>query len=162
MANPRRPQSLLSRLYRYRTIDPHTGCWLWTGAKDTNGYGRIKVHGQSLYAHRVSYEQHRGAIPSGLVLDHTCKHKQCFNPAHLEPVTSQENNIRGIRAITERRIEGHPRPGSWWSCCTLCGRYAQPPVERCPCGGSTGLGVDEIGRPMTAAQWQALRSKVHR
>lgn len=43
-----------------------------------------------------------GPIPDGLTLDHVvawgCRHKNCVNPAHLEPVTAAENTRRAMEA----------------------------------------------------------------
>jgi hypothetical protein len=72
-----------------------SGCWLWTGGKDTTGYGRKSVKGRLQPAHRVFYEAARGPIPSGLVLDHLCRVKLCVNPDHLEPVKQVTNVRRG-------------------------------------------------------------------
>lgn len=84
---------LPERLRKKFVIDPN-GCWVWTaGLKD--GYGQYRHNGQSRNAHRVTYEFLVGPIPEGLVLDHLCRVRRCVNPDHLEPVTNQENNIRG-------------------------------------------------------------------
>jgi hypothetical protein len=74
------------------------GCWRWTGMIDKAGYGRIRDGdtGQSLYAHRVSYEMHRGHVPAGLELDHLCRNRWCVNPDHMEAVTHRANYMRGV------------------------------------------------------------------
>lgn len=68
-----------------------SGCWIWLGALNHKGYG--KINGK--IAHRVSYEIHIGPIPDGLQLDHGCRVRCCVNPRHLEPVTLIENIARG-------------------------------------------------------------------
>lgn len=71
-------------------------CWIWTGAKATNGYGRFKTPERVVQAHRFSYELVKGKIPEGLVMDHRCRVRACVNPAHLEAVTIWENNWRAM------------------------------------------------------------------
>ena len=71
---------------------PESGCWLWLGSQlDERGYGKMKLNGKSILAHRYSYELHKGPIPLNLTIDHLCHVKQCVNPDHLEAVTSGEN-----------------------------------------------------------------------
>lgn len=95
--------------------DPTTGCWLWTGATQSNGYGCVGVYGKSQLAHRVSYELLVGPIPNGLVIDHVvargCRHRACINPAHLEPVTNLENIRRGVYANRTHCPQGHAYAG---------------------------------------------------
>lgn len=84
------------------------GCWRWTGMIDKAGYGRIRGEngraGESLFAHRVSYEMHRGPLTSGLALDHLCRNRWCCNPDHLEEVSHRVNFLRGdaLGAIVNR------------------------------------------------------------
>ena len=75
-------------------------CWLWEG-RIRNGYGTFGIKS----AHRVVYEALVGKIPKGMQLDHLCKVTDCVNPAHLEPVTPQENNRRSnsLTAINSRK-----------------------------------------------------------
>lgn len=70
------------------------GCWHWMGERGRNGYGVARTAG-AYFAHRLAYELLVGPIPEGLVIDHLCRVRHCVNPAHLEPVTSGENTLRG-------------------------------------------------------------------
>jgi hypothetical protein len=100
------------RLEERITRDPETGCWCWTGAL-ASGYGKIRINGRRVGAHRASYEHHVGPIPDGLFLDHLCRNTRCINPAHLEPVTCWENVKRGAvsppvaNAIRTHCVNGH-------------------------------------------------------
>jgi hypothetical protein len=81
------------------------GCWEWTASK-RNGYGQFGVReGHIPPAHRYAYEYLVGPIPEGMVIDHLCRNPACVNPAHLEPVTSVENVMRGVspRAVNARK-----------------------------------------------------------
>lgn len=85
---------------RISRADDPLGCWVWTGASGSNGYGYVS-RGRSLtkvLAHRVVYTMRHGQIPDGLPLDHLCRRSICVNPDHLEPVTVAENNRRGFGA----------------------------------------------------------------
>lgn len=108
--------TLAERFARKYEPEPNTGCWLWTAFVDAAGYGRInsgaRASGGILYAHRVSYELHVGPIPAGLQLDHLCRVRSCVNPAHLEPVTAQENTSRGLGAAKPCCARGHALCGT--------------------------------------------------
>ena len=69
-------------------------CWLH-GTAST--YKTHTLEGQRKTVHRIAYEILVGEIPEGLVLDHLCQMKNCYNPAHLEPVTERENRLRAWR-----------------------------------------------------------------
>jgi hypothetical protein len=84
------------RLLDNSVLDDDTGCWLWTGYVDRDGYGKMmrRVPGsgpRGFYAHRVSYETFIGPIPAGLEIDHACTTRACIHPNHLQSVTHQRN-----------------------------------------------------------------------
>lgn len=92
---------LPARFLTKMATDAETGCWHWLGAVRESRY-KDKVYSYPAYAedgtpegsasaHRYSYKVHKGEIPAGLEIDHTCQNKLCVNPDHLEAVTHQEN-----------------------------------------------------------------------
>lgn len=86
-----------------------SGCWLWGGVVTRGGYGMFWPDETGTPAHRWSYEHHVGLIPQGLQIDHLCRVRRCVNPAHLEPVTAKENQIRSPHnpAIRTHCPQGH-------------------------------------------------------
>lgn len=74
------------------TAVPETGCWLWLGGWDYQGYGKVNKSGKSVTkAHRLFYTHHVGEVPDGLVLCHKCDTPACCNPAHMFVGTQADN-----------------------------------------------------------------------
>lgn len=88
-------ETLCKRIVNKIDMRSPEDCWEWNAAKD-NGYGKIRVAGSTVCAHRVVYELFVEPIPEGLQLDHLCRNPSCVNPDHLEPVTNRENAMRGL------------------------------------------------------------------
>lgn len=84
-----------------------TGCWEWTAAANSRGYGQWGVDGVSRSTHRVAYELLVGPIPHELQIDHLCRNKRCCNPAHLEPVSAKTNNSRRPGVNKSHCVHGH-------------------------------------------------------
>jgi hypothetical protein len=82
-------------------------CWEWIGPKRPNGYGQIQEGGvgsRNISAHRLSYEMHKGPIPDGLVVMHSCDNPSCVNPDHLSVGTYRENTADMIAKGRKRTV----------------------------------------------------------
>jgi hypothetical protein len=66
------------------------------------GYGYFYLNGRMVRAHILAFEDVRGPVPPGLVLDHLCRVRPCVNDTHLDPVTNLENIQRGQGGINMR------------------------------------------------------------
>lgn len=124
-------EELLERFMDKFVPEPNSGCWLWTGALYTQGYGSFWDGAKSVRAHRFAYEYFVGPIPDGLMTDHLCRVRCCINPKHLELVTPRENTLRGIsfaavnsklthckrgHELTKENTRIYPVGGVWRRC----------------------------------------------
>jgi hypothetical protein len=94
-------------------IDFESGCWLWTGRVDSQGYGEFSYLAAKRRAHRVGWLLFVGSLQPREELDHLCRVRRCVNPDHLEPVLCRENLLRG-RTLAAANVakthcpQGHP------------------------------------------------------
>jgi len=116
----------LDRVKKHIQIDPN-GCWLWVGALNPSGYGRINavLDGKKYrLAHRFSLAVAVGD-PGPLDVDHKCGVKRCVNPAHLEAVDPKINRGRYVHWNSRKTTckLGHPFqdvPGTNRRVCKEC------------------------------------------
>lgn len=84
------------------------GCWPWTGARDSNGYGNLTIDGEYKKAHRVAYELAIGPVPEGHEVLHRCDNPPCCKPADLFTGTIGDNMQDKAQKGRAPRGESHP------------------------------------------------------
>lgn len=74
------------------------GCRVWTGETNPNGYGRVRINGRRIAAHRIAYLLTHGEIPDDRpCVCHTCDNPPCGEPAHLIAETNLWNTRDSVR-----------------------------------------------------------------
>lgn len=117
--------------------EPNSGCWLWEGYIQPNGYSRPGAFGRYYLGHRLAYELAKGPIPNGMQIDHRCRIRCCVNPDHLRILTCQQNLLCGETLASENAAKTHClrdheftetntrmkfQRGYWHRACRECGR----------------------------------------
>lgn len=97
------------RLTLYTRRDPLSGCWIWQGKPDREGYGRVAMRpGGKQLAHRFAWTVRHGPIPTGAIVCHRCDQRRCVNPDHLFLGTHAINGAD--RKAKMKAIASPPRP----------------------------------------------------
>jgi hypothetical protein len=86
-----RTETDMERFHRLSIPEPNSGCWLWLGQIDKNGYGKMSLQGEKTTAQRAAWILLCGAIPEAFEVDHLCKNRSCVNPDHLQTISKIEN-----------------------------------------------------------------------
>jgi len=90
------------------------GCWDWKGSIAKGGYPVMTCRKQigPDRGHRASWVIHKGAIPEGMYVCHTCDNPICTNPEHLWIGTHKENNDDKVRKCRQSKLPPPYKRGS--------------------------------------------------
>jgi hypothetical protein len=125
--------------------EPNTGCWLWIGGWDSDGYGMI---GKKTKAHRYSYETFVGPIPEGLHVCHKCDTPCCVNPQHLFVGTHAENHRDCARKGRSARAKI-----TWAQAAEMRRLYATGEYSQRELGLMFGIGVTAARNCINGETW---------
>lgn len=68
-------------------------CRVWTGTKDSDGYGVLTFQTRNWRAHRAAWAVAFGEVPDGLMVLHACDNPSCVNSDHLMLGSGKANVI---------------------------------------------------------------------
>lgn len=112
MSKKATPESFWARVVGNRS--ERNGCWNWTGATNSTGYGTVRFHGKTVTAHRVAafltglidtLEAPKDRKRSGFIL-HQCDNRQCCNPKHMRVGSYAENQKEAYQRQRRKAYRG--------------------------------------------------------
>jgi hypothetical protein len=101
------PEQYKAIFYNKSYPEPNTGCWLWCGFYDDDGYGVMSHRTGFKTAHRYSYFIHNGDFDRKLNVLHKCDNPCCVNPDHLFLGTQTDNNMDKVKKGRAAKGERH-------------------------------------------------------
>jgi len=87
------------------------GCWSWNGCPSKK-YKALQYEGKIIGAHRASWILHKGQIPDGMYVCHTCDNPECTNPEHLFLGTPTDNVLDMHKKERAKVVRGEKIYGS--------------------------------------------------
>ena len=100
----------LARFEAKVSPEPMSGCWLWTGAAISAGYGYFTSDGKTRRAHRVSFEHFSRPLLGNEMVCHRCDNRICVNPEHLFAGSASDNQADCVaKGRAKNRIPPHPK-----------------------------------------------------
>lgn len=104
------PLKFAERRLRANLAPMPNGCIEWTGYRDRNGYGHMRVGDGKMRPHRLVWLLANGPIPDGLIVRHSCDNRACCNLDHLSLGTQLDNVNDMFERGRGRKAKGYDHP----------------------------------------------------
>lgn len=130
-------------------------CWLWTGSRFKDGYGRLNYQGSHFLAHRLAFILTHGAITSEVVR-HRCDVPPCCNPQHLVAGTYADNRrdcVERGRHVVIRGEENAAAKLTWDHVDEIRRRYGLGGVTQQSLGDEYGVSQGAISDVVLGETW---------
>lgn len=101
----------IEALLREKSQPQDSGCVLWTGYTQPNGYGYINIGKLHVAAHRAALLVAGGHLPDDMDACHTCDVRACIEPTHLYAGTRKQN----MADCTARGRHNKPTGEAHWA-----------------------------------------------
>jgi HNH endonuclease len=134
-------------------------CWLWTGDRLRNGYGRLSIRCKPFLVHRLAYELFVGPIPKGLFVCHRCDVKNCVRPDHLFAASARENSLDASRKDRMHHPYGELQGGHKLTndvVSTIRKRYAAGEANMRELASEYGVGPQAICNVIHRKTWKHI------
>lgn len=137
----------------FGNLDTSGDCWEWPHAVNNEGYGRPRILGKNVLAHRLSWMLQHGDIPDGLLVLHKCDNRRCVRPDHLFLGTNLDNSRdkaskgRGTHRLTESDVRAMRR------------QYRDGGVSTPQLAEEFGVGVTTVAHIIHRRTWSWLNDE---
>jgi hypothetical protein len=113
----RPPKPTVERFWR-NVVKIEKGCWLYGKFKSDEIYGLLSITKseqehwgrETIYAHMYSFILHKGPVPDGLLVCHSCDVRRCVNPDHLWAGTQKQNLDDMRKKNRQKFLSGKDNP----------------------------------------------------
>lgn len=82
-----------------------SGCWMWTGGINTNGYGCFWMRGTTRNAHRIAWILKHGRLALGIEVLHQCSNLGCVKHLFLGSAADIGRRLSKANHWSARRPE---------------------------------------------------------